>query len=817
MLKLFWSALGRLNSLTYAVCGCGCISRRTVENFRAGDVDNFADLLKSPTKMNKHLEEMVAMWENAIADQEEAEENFIMKHREIAWDTNLETLVESIRNGPEYFQDNDQVAVRELAAKAVQVIALKAEIDKLFSRNNANHSFPTEYDDSTKGITLEGISVLSPIHKSKKTEDLEDGDISESSPGAHQRRYTANFSQWVTQVSTRWAGRLQNVNHLQGVFRAVDNSQESPLKVKPTWPEWLVDVTYEVMKRSVYGKLQRRALKLTQYHILNVRGGMQITKSFKYKELHDLYLRDENSFIIKFSLDGGGVKAICYYSPISAHIVQQITTRYQVTRALMKSGYSLQSNIPDSLVGYSTDVTALLIDSIDTDPRNAKDNISDLISFAKMLGERLKYTDNILVNRHSSSALRRTASSMDGRTLSEANPSEDGTGERNSMTRRRSSVRRDSVTRSSLDRNSFVGMTEGGSETDNTWTSEDSKRLVAYGENSPENYLQKRVHSLLGGENTPEANTRQHFVENFSKESKTINDVRFFIDGMHEYILDKRGLELVRLLTDKDCLVLSEMDLKNLSVMSFIVFSVVEEVMFVTMKKEIISLVSSRESRNEEVLLVRKMKALSTRSQQDWDIPKAFVSPQNWSSAVFELAGIERNPTPSRRLNALVRTAKFIYAEFKENLLPKLAAEGKGDTVLSADDLVPIFIYVLCQCGLKHPLLNRDLLWKIGHPDMLTGECGYYLTIYESALQFLIDMDGSQRSSSITSDGSGDMNKTSRRKGSLEMDADDAGDYSVLDPIHLGKRGSSMISMTRLPKLLNIVPNNTSLPTGSSV
>ena len=107
MLKLFWSALGRLNSLTYAVCGCGCISRRTVENFRAGDVDNFADLLKSPTKMNKHLEEMVAMWENAIADQEEAEENFIMKHREIAWDTNLETLVESIRNGPEYFQDNE--------------------------------------------------------------------------------------------------------------------------------------------------------------------------------------------------------------------------------------------------------------------------------------------------------------------------------------------------------------------------------------------------------------------------------------------------------------------------------------------------------------------------------------------------------------------------------------------------------------------------------------------------------------------------------------------------------------------------------------
>ena len=248
------------------------------------------------------------MWENAIAEQEEAEENFIMKHREIAWDTNLETLVESIRNGPEYFQDNEQVTVRELAAKAANVIALKAEINKLFSRNNASHSFLIEHDDSNGDIKLQGMPTKSPIHNKQRNgyddDDDDDDDTSladsvNGSPGTSTGRYTAKFSQWVTKVSTRWAGRLQNVNHLQGVFRAVDNSNESALKVKPTWPEWLVDVTYEVMKRSVYGKLQRRTLKLTQYHLLNVRNGIQITKSFKYKQLHDLYLRNENSFIIK--------------------------------------------------------------------------------------------------------------------------------------------------------------------------------------------------------------------------------------------------------------------------------------------------------------------------------------------------------------------------------------------------------------------------------------------------------------------------------------------------------------------------------------
>ena len=791
MFKVFWSCVGRLNALTYAACGCGCISRQTVENYRAGDHDDFDDLLRFPTKVNKHLEEMVALWENAIAEQEEAEENFIMKHREMG-DTHLETVVESIQNGPQYFFNSEQEVMRDLAMKVARANEIKAEIDKLFSRDKADHSFPTEYSDGKKGDKIKEDTVKSPIHN----EDVENDDgmsdfTAHSSPAG---KYTAEFSQWVTKVSSRWAGRLQNVNHLQGVFKTDKDSNESSLKVKPTWPEWLVDVTYEVMKRSVYGKLQRRTLKLTQYHILNVRGGIQITKSFKYKQLHDLYLRDENSFIIKFDLDGRGVKAICYYSPISAHIIQQITTRYQVTRALMKSGYSLQSNIPDSLVGYSTNVTALLIDSINTDPRNAKDNISDLVSFAKMLGERLKYNDAANVNSNAT-ALSRTASTTDDRgSLSELS---EGSG---TTMRRRSSVRRDSLTRNSVTRNSFIGMMGGINGADEVWTPEDSKRLVAYGENSAENKLQKHVHSLLGGENTPEANTRQHFLETFSKENKNINDIRFFIDGMHEYIIDKRGLELVKFFTDQSSSTLSEIDLKNLSVMSFIVFSVIEETMFVTMKKEIILLVSNKETREEEEMLVTKMKILSARSQQDWDIPSSFISPHNWSSAVFELAGIERNPTPSRRLNALVRTAKFIYAEFKENLLQKPAAEGKGDAVLSADDLVPIFIYVLCQSGLKHPLLNRDILWKIGHPDMLTGECGYYLTIYESALQYLIDLDGvSTRSSSISSHSSSSSKKASEVK---DMDVDDLGDYSILstNPGSLYKRNSTIIS--QLPRRL---------------
>lgn len=145
------------------------------------------------------------------------------------------------------------------------------------------------------------------------------------------------------------------------------------------------------------------------------------------------------------------------------------------------------------------------------------------------------------------------------------------------------------------------------------------------------------------------------------------------------------------------------------------------------------------------------MKIFSFRSQTKWGI--TYPSPMNWQAAVFELSGIERNSTPSTRLGALVRCSMAIYNEFNMVVKPiiiqqmkdKLLLEKKPinnlpDPVLGADDLVPIFLYVICQCcfELKHPISNRDILWATCIPDQLHGESGYYLTLYESAIEYII-------------------------------------------------------------------------------
>lgn len=136
--------------------------------------------------------------------------------------------------------------------------------------------------------------------------------------------------------------------------------------------------------------------------------------------------------------------------------------------------------------------------------------------------------------------------------------------------------------------------------------------------------------------------------------------------------------------------------------------------------------------------MTQKVKYLSRRTQTQWGIPDDFVSPLGWRSASFALSSIEHNLTPTYQLQVLSRAVKAIYNEFKHAVLPRLGEGKVGNVFLGADDLVPIFLYVFSKSNLRHPVRNRDLMWALCHPDQLHGEGGYYLTIYESAIDFVL-------------------------------------------------------------------------------
>ncbi|RLN90462.1 hypothetical protein BBJ28_00017933 [Nothophytophthora sp. Chile5] len=66
--------------------------------------------------------------------------------------------------------------------------------------------------------------------------------------------------------------------------------------------------------------------------------------------------------------------------------------------------------------------------------------------------------------------------------------------------------------------------------------------------------------------------------------------------------------------------------------------------------------------------------------------------------------------------------------------------EWRENSALTADDYLPIHIYVVVKSGLKRPLVTKELLGAMIHPSLMLGEVGYFLTMFEVALKYIADM-----------------------------------------------------------------------------
>lgn len=70
-----------------------------------------------------------------------------------------------------------------------------------------------------------------------------------------------------------------------------------------------------------------------------------------------------------------------------------------------------------------------------------------------------------------------------------------------------------------------------------------------------------------------------------------------------------------------------------------------------------------------------------------------------------------------------------------------------GDTkpqeedVLSGDDFLPIFIYVIVHSDLEAPILTQVLLNRLCDPEKRRSESGYYLATFEAALHHILSLE----------------------------------------------------------------------------
>lgn len=167
-----------------------------------------------------------------------------------------------------------------------------------------------------------------------------------------------------------------------------------------------------------------------------------------------------------------------------------------------------------------------------------------------------------------------------------------------------------------------------------------SPLLITFPENMPEHSVQEAVRKVIFDNSTPEGNTRKAFLDKFKAEYSISNskqlmlEVRHFIDGMHEHIIFSRAYSLAMLYQQqrqklmvrksksglpglpsaleaivsqreqqkfqrrKSLKVLMEnnlgptdLDEELLTTISYIVFVVVEEATFLSLKEHLIALV----------------------------------------------------------------------------------------------------------------------------------------------------------------------------------------------------------------------------------
>ena len=165
-------------------------------------------------------------------------------------------------------------------------------------------------------------------------------------------------------------------------------------------------------------------------------------------------------------------------------------------------------------------------------------------------------------------------------------------------------------------------------------------------------------------------------------------------------------------------------------------------------ENQVLPLLSSLVDPIEEEALVHKMSTqLEGLPQSFFEIPIGCESPSRWSAAALEMAGVSAAVMPTDKLAALLRAAKVIYGTYfaekeirkkrlikktpKGEKLPKMADE------LGADEFLPIFIFVVVHAELNAPLKDKECMWSLCEPDMVAGEGGYYLTVFDAALSYL--------------------------------------------------------------------------------
>ncbi len=319
------------------------------------------------------------------------------------------------------------------------------------------------------------------------------------------------------------------------------------------------------------------------------------------------------------------------------------------------------------------------------------------------------------------------------------------------------------------------------------------ERMAETNDDPFESKVRFYVQKIVFDQHTDEGRTRNHFINNSKKlfeesrmtngkanndtasQSPNTNDrhdrllvplrkTRQFIDGMREYIMKHHREKLFALMETqpssitnnqknlssevvKDgndlCANISEVNVKNSdgkiknqkvneSRLENIVTKCAEQSMVQNLFPLILKNISDMVTKAQTAKWLERYAQLSAKSQEFYQIPSDHQCTLDWHEAVMACTDIGESKTASEKMEALLDTARLIYERFHEL---------KPSCILGADDFMPIFMFVVSRSGLDRAFHDKEYLVHLCPENMLDGQGAYYLSTFEAALTFMMNMD----------------------------------------------------------------------------
>ncbi|KDO27959.1 hypothetical protein SPRG_07235 [Saprolegnia parasitica CBS 223.65] len=158
---------------------------------------------------------------------------------------------------------------------------------------------------------------------------------------------------------------------------------------------------------------------------------------------------------------------------------------------------------------------------------------------------------------------------------------------------------------------------------------------------------------------------------------------------------------------------------------------------FVALEDHITECVRALVSEANEEEMLRKMRTLAKKPQTAFGV-KANLSGDDWHHARLELQAMDMCTLPSDKLKCIMNSATAIFQSVVEANSDDFICSSRSirGVSLSADDFVPIYIYVVVSSLLATPLATKELLSLIcDAQEDAGGKVGYYFTNFVAAVE----------------------------------------------------------------------------------